>query len=133
MAANSILPASLGAGVTNVFAPATDGSHGKPANAKEAATQFEGLLIGEMLHSVHDSNSGNLNGDDDSDAESDTAYSMAADQFAQMIAKQGGFGVAKMLTEKLAKAQQSAATAAPGDAAHEQAAVPGPQPARNPL
>ena len=119
MAADSLMPASLGAGA--LTSPATGGSHGKPTNAKEAATQFEGMLIGEMLHSAHESNSGNLSGDDDSDAESDTAYSMAADQFAQMMAKQGGFGIAKMLTEKLSSgqsggrvpAQEESATAAP--------------------
>jgi Rod binding domain-containing protein len=90
------------------LSPATGGGNGKPRNAKEAATQFEGMLIGEMLRSAHDSNSGNLDGDEDSDSESDTTYSMAADQFAQILAKQGGFGVAKLLTPRLASSEKNA-------------------------
>jgi len=106
MTANSISPIFLGDSA--LLSPATEGAHGKPANAKEAATQFEGMLIGEMLRSVHESNSGNLDGDEDSDSESDTAYSMAADQLAQIMARQGGFGIAKMLTEKLANSEGGA-------------------------
>ena len=116
MAANSI--ASLGPAESSPFLPATGGSHGKPANAKEAAVQFEGMLIGEMLHSAHESNSGSLDGDEDSDSESDTTYSMAADQFAQLMAKQGGFGVAKLLTERLTSSDGRAANAQSGGANH---------------
>jgi Rod binding domain-containing protein len=113
MAANSILPVSLAE--SPLLSPATGGGNGKPTNAKEAATQFEGMLIGEMLRSVHDSNSGSLDGDEDSDSESDTTYSMAADQFAQIMAKQGGFGVAKLLTQGLTTRDSGGANAKSGD------------------
>ena len=103
-------------GASALSSPAIGGGHGKPTNAKEAATQFEGMLIGEMLRSVHDSNSGSLDGDEDSDSESDTTYSMAADQFAQLMAKQGGFGVAKLLTQGLASREASGANEKSGDA-----------------
>lgn len=121
MPANSFVPVSLPQNTS--LLPATlssigSGSHGKPVNVKEAATQFEGMLIGEMLHSVHDSNSGSLDGDEESDSESDTIYSMAADQFAQLMAKQGGFGVAKLLTQGLTDAQSSTASPKSGDANH---------------
>jgi Rod binding domain-containing protein len=114
MAADSIAPVSMRASALS--SPAIGGGHGKPTNAKEAATQFEGMLIGEMLRSVHDSNSGSLDGDEDSDSESDTTYSMAADQFAQLMAKQGGFGVAKLLTQGLASREGGVANAKSGDA-----------------
>ena len=112
MTANFIVPVSVGESALS--SPAI-GAHGKPTNAKEAATQFEGMLFGEMLRSVHDSNSGSLDGDEDSDSESDTTYSMAADQFAQLMAKQGGFGVAKLLTQGLASREASGASAISGD------------------
>jgi Rod binding domain-containing protein len=114
MPANSVVPVSMGASALS--SPAIGGGHGKPTNAKEAATQFEGMLIGEMLRSVHDTNSGSLDGDGDSDSESDTTYSMAADQFAQLMAKQGGFGVAKLLTQALASREGGVANAISGDA-----------------
>jgi Rod binding domain-containing protein len=41
---------------------------------------------------------------------------MAADQFAQLMAKQGGFGVAKLLTQALASREGGVANAISGDA-----------------
>ena len=116
MAQNSITPLSLAQ--SDLFLPATGGSHGKPRDAKEAATQFEGMLIGEMLRSVHDSNSGSLDGDEDSDSEGDTTFSMAADQLAQMMAKQGGFGIAKLVTQGLASSEAKRADAKSSDGNH---------------
>jgi Rod binding domain-containing protein len=82
--------AQLGAGSSNA----------KPANAKEAATQFEGLLIAEMLRSAHEASPGGLEGDDE-DSQSSTLFDLAAEQFAQMMAKQGGFGIARVVTSGL--------------------------------
>ncbi len=82
--------AQLGAGSSNA----------KPTNVKEAATQFEGLLIAEMLRSAHEASPGGLEGDDE-DSQSSTLFDLAAEQFAQMMAKQGGFGIARVVTSGL--------------------------------
>lgn len=131
MPLNSIAPISFTQ--SDLFLPATGGSHGKPTNVKEAATQFEGMLIGEMLRSVHDSNSGSLDGEEDSDAESDTTFSMAADQFAQLMAKQGGFGIAKLVTAGLTNVTGSAGAAKSGDGNHSDRNADGTAASPNPL
>ena len=73
----------------------------KPANAKEAAVQFESLLIGEMLRSAHEASSGSLGGEDDEDSQSATLYDIAGQQFAQLMAKQGGLGLARLVMQGL--------------------------------
>jgi Rod binding domain-containing protein len=88
---------------------------GKTTTAKEAATQFEGLLIEEMLRSAHETNPGNLSGDDPDDSQSDTMFDMAAQQFAQIMAKQGGFGIAKVVDAGIAR-QQASIDSKTGDA-----------------
>lgn len=79
----------------------------KPKDAKEAATQFEGLLIASMLRSAHEASPGGLDGDDE-DSQSSTLFDLAAEQFAQMMAKQGGFGVARVVTSGLARGSETA-------------------------
>lgn len=66
----------------------------KPKNAAEAAQQFEALLLGQMLQNVHAS-------DDSRDPTSDTMWDMAAQQFAQVLSKNGGLGLAKLITSGL--------------------------------
>lgn len=107
MAADFITSHSLAQ--TGLVPSVTENANGKPANAKEAATQFEGLLIAEMLRSAHESNPGSLGGDDDDDAQSDTLFDMAGQQFAQMLANHGGFGIAKIVTAGLSRHQAGSA------------------------
>ncbi len=64
----------------------------------QAAQQFEALLIGQILKSAHDSDGGWLGSDDSSDA---CATDFAEEQFANTIAQQGGFGLAKMIEREL--------------------------------
>lgn len=72
-----------------------------PEKIHQAASQFEALMIGQMLKSAQD-------GDDSSDfmgMGDDQAGSplleMAQQQFAQAMAAQGGLGLAKMVSEGL--------------------------------
>ncbi|HEV2201297.1 MAG TPA: hypothetical protein VGR73_15880 [Bryobacteraceae bacterium] len=78
----------------------------KPANARDAAVQFESLLIAEMLRSAHEASPGSLGGpeggnDDDEDSQSATLYDIAGQQFAQLMAKQGGLGLARLVVQGL--------------------------------
>jgi Rod binding domain-containing protein len=82
---------------------AADTKNKKIANA---ATQFEGLLIGEMLKSVREaSDDGWLGGGSDSSAES--AFGMAESQLAQTISARGGFGLGKTIQHSLEKNVQT--------------------------
>ncbi len=65
---------------------------------KESSQQFEALLIGQILHSAHSSDSGWLGSDDSSDS---CATDFAEEQMANTIAKNGGFGLAKMIEHEL--------------------------------
>ena len=72
----------------------------KPEKIADAAQQFESLLIAQMLRSGRESASGNL-GDEDTDSESSTMLDLAGQQFAQMLAKQGGLGLTRLLVAGL--------------------------------
>jgi len=68
----------------------------KPKNAAEAAKQFEGLMIAQMLRSARES--AKTEGDDST---GETMFDMAGQQFAQMLANKGGLGLAKMIAQGL--------------------------------
>ncbi len=68
----------------------------KPTKAAGAAEQFEALLLGQMLRSAHETSEG-----DDADSSSDTMLDVANQQFAQLLAKSGGVGMAKMIVKGL--------------------------------
>ena len=74
-------------------------SQPKPKKAADAAKQFEALLIGQMLRTARESGA---EGSFDQDSTSETMFDLADQQFAQMLANQGGFGLAKLIANGLA-------------------------------
>ena len=73
-------------------------SSGHSARLHDAASQFEAMLIGQMLKSVRESADG-LSAEND---ESMNTYSeISEQQFAQAISAQGGLGIAKMVTAQI--------------------------------
>lgn len=77
----------------------------KPKSVEGAARQFESLLIGEMLRSAREST------EDDEDASDNTKQTMldvGDQQFAQVLAKNGGLGMAKMIVAGLNKEKHDA-------------------------
>lgn len=81
--------------------PAPDSSLGgqAPEKAAGAARDFEALLIGQMLRSVREEDSGWLGtGDDDAGA---TAMGIGEEELAGAIAAAGGFGLAKIIAAGL--------------------------------
>lgn len=72
-----------------------------------AAQDFESLLLGQMLHSLHEDGSGWLGtGDDDAAA---TAFGFGEDQLAKALTKGGGLGLAKVIASGLAAKSAAAA------------------------
>jgi Rod binding domain-containing protein len=61
----------------------------KPKNIPEAAQQFEALLLGQMLKDVGPQ--------DSEDPTAEPMWDMAAQQFAQVLSKNGGLGLAKLI------------------------------------
>ena len=84
-------------------------SQNDPSKIKNAAKQFEGLIIGQILKSVHEaSNEGWMGtGEDQSGS---TAIELAEEQFAQAMANGGGLGLAKMVEKGLASRSKTASS-----------------------
>lgn len=78
-----------------------------PAKIKDAAKQFEALLIGQMMKSMHDSEGGWLGtGGDES---SSSAMEYGQEVFAQSMAQNGGLGLADMIAKGLTRPAPSQA------------------------
>jgi peptidoglycan hydrolase FlgJ len=74
-----------------------------PAKVLDAAQQFESLLLGQILRAARESGGGWM-GSKDASAECATDY--AEQQFATVMAKQGGLGLAAMIAKGLERASK---------------------------
>jgi Rod binding domain-containing protein len=73
-----------------------------PEKIKDAASQFEALMIGQILKAAHgDSDDGGLGGD--TDPASASAMDFANEYFARAMAAKGGLGFTKMIAAGLEK------------------------------
>ena len=85
-----------------------------PAETKEriqsAARDFEALLIEQMLRTARETAQTSLDGE--SDAARETALDMADQEVARLMARQGGLGLAAMITRHV-KPTRSADAAPP--------------------
>jgi Rod binding domain-containing protein len=70
-----------------------------PAKIRDAAQQFEALLLGQILRSIRESGKGWLGAGDDTSG--DCATGFAEEQFAIAMAKQGGLGLADLIAAGL--------------------------------
>jgi len=81
------------------------GSSAKPQDSPEkirnAAQQFESLLIAQMMKSMRDSEGGWLGTGGDESASSAMEYGQEI--FAQAMAQSGGLGLAKLVSQGLVK------------------------------
>ena len=91
-----LVPIGLTAAAPDTPAPAVKDD---PAKVKDAARQFEALLIGQMLKSMRDSEGGWM-GTDEDDASS-SAMEYAQEMFAQSLAASGGLGLANLVAKGL--------------------------------
>ena len=78
-----------------------------PEKIKDAASQFEALMIGQILKAAHgDSDEGAFGGD--ADPASASAMDFANDYFARAMAAKGGLGLSNMIAAGLQKQTASA-------------------------
>jgi len=118
----SVNNATAGASTAGTHIPATKGGGSfhdifKSASIpnetdkiKNAAKQFEGLIISQILKSVHDASEEGWMGTG-SDQSGSTALDLAQEQFAQAMANGGGLGLAKMVEKGLANRPKTANSA----------------------
>ncbi len=76
-----------------------------PEKIHDAAVQFEGLLIGQILKSAKSDDQGLFGQEDDNSAQ--TASDFATDYLARALASSGGLGLANMISKNLSAATQS--------------------------
>jgi Rod binding domain-containing protein len=94
------------------FQQALNQAAAKPDEITQAATQFEALIIGQVLKAARESSDKGWLGTGD-DPTSDMAMEMAEQGLAQGLAAQGGLGIAKMVTAHLRRHQAKAASSGP--------------------
>jgi Rod binding domain-containing protein len=73
-----------------------------PAKIRQAATDFEALLLAQMMKSARETSGGGVDDAEDSE-ENSTMIELGEQQFAQALASSGGLGIAKMVITGLAK------------------------------
>ena len=78
-----------------------------PEKIKDAASQFEALLIGQILKTVHEDSDGEWGGDPD--PASASAMDFANDYFARAMAAKGGLGLSNMIVKGLERESVKAA------------------------
>ena len=71
---------------------------------RQAATDFEALLLAQMLRSARETGGHGLSGDDDDEDQANSSLmELGEQQFAQAMASSGGLGIAKMVVAGLTK------------------------------
>lgn len=85
-------------------APAT-GKADDPAKVREAAKQFEALLIGQLLKTSREAGSSGWLGTGEDQAGS-IGLDMAEQEFARMLATSGGLGLSRMIASGLDRGKQ---------------------------
>ncbi len=73
------------------------GSKDTPEKIQKAATDFEALLIAQMLKSVRESGGGMTGDADEQDETNSTMLELGEQQLAQALSSSGGLGIAKMV------------------------------------
>ena len=111
------------------FHQALQQATGKPDEISKAATQFESLIIGQVLKAARQSSDKGWLGTGD-DQTGDMVMEMAEQGLAQGLAAQGGFGIAKMVSTKLRR--EAATPTSSGPAAQNPPAPSSKDSARSP-
>ena len=85
-----------------------------PEAIAKAATQFEALLIGEVMKSAREADGSGWEGTDEQEAGS-TLMEVSEQQIAQALAAAGGLGLAKMISAGLSRTASPAGSAPPAE------------------
>ena len=96
-----LLPATIS--LSGVTTPASSYSKDTPEKIHDAASQFESILIGQILKTTQSDNGEGWLGDNEDQAAS-SAMDFATDFFARAIASHGGLGLTRMISSSLERA-----------------------------
>lgn len=77
------------------------------AKLTDAAQQFEGMLLQEMLKPLRSGNEdGGMSGEEDSDSGTDTINSFGIEAVAKAISRSGGLGIARQILQQVTGEQE---------------------------
>jgi len=93
MAVNQVLNSVL----TQPASPSGSNTKDNSGQIRKAATDFEALLLSQMLRSARES----IHGDEDDSEANSSLIDLGEQQFAQVLAANGGLGIAKMVVAGL--------------------------------
>jgi Rod binding domain-containing protein len=91
-------PLSLSPLLASTEIPSAGSKANSPERIKDAAQQFESLLLSQFLRSARGEGSGWLGGD----ATSESLTDMAEQQFATVLSQSGGLGIAGLISRGMA-------------------------------
>jgi|SRR5271170_7928048 len=77
--------------------PAAPSGQDSPEKIRKAATDFEALLIAQMLKSAREAGGGVTGDADEEDETNSTVLELGEQQLAQVLSQNGGLGIAKMV------------------------------------
>lgn len=109
----------------NAAEPGAVGRNATKEQIHQTAVQFEALLAGQIFASMRESGGGWLGGGEDQAGA--TMVEFAEQHLAQVLAEQGGFGLARLIEQGLARNSVPAAGVAPSDGAAPAAGAAQPQ------
>ena len=90
------------AGVTQIPPASPTPKPASPEKIANAAQQFESLLIGQILKSVHEEGANGWLGEGEDESAS-SAMELAQEQFAQALAARGGLGLSHLIVQNLSR------------------------------
>ena len=91
-----------------------------------AASEFESLLVAQMLRSFREASSGGWLDESEKDGPGATMMEMAEQQFARAITSQGGLGLRELIVSGLSRPGAGASADDEGASAPESAVSPEP-------
>ncbi len=92
------VPSIIAPGLAQMSAPGTESKN--PKKLEHAATDFEALLVGQMLKSSREAGGVGLTGNDDEEANS-SLLDLGEQKFAQALASNGALGISRMIVAGL--------------------------------
>ena len=97
------LPANSRGSPPGALLSAGSSSKDTPEKIAKAASDFEALLIAQMLKSARESGGGMTGDSDEQDETNSTLLELGEQQLAQALSNSGGLGIAKMVIAGLTK------------------------------
>ena len=95
-----------------VSSPASSSGNQPESKLERAARDFEGFMVSELLRAARlDGSAGWLQ---EEDSAADSAFGLAQEQFSRSLS--GGFGIARLVLEKMAPTVSGAAVSDPAEA-----------------